>query len=421
MGQRTRRFFPRQVYSDGTIVGYLPAKLNEGLALFHCVHDDGDTEDLDEREAETAVDNFAKKFTKIADSKKAEARRKTQRQRQAEKLAAAQNSLRELGKKMPVECVGYLESTPSVATPVYWSSSSTSSAVSRGRSGSGNASGTGGGSASGTGGGGASGGSNSEDGSSVVSELVVLKRFRDASEAAVALLTCWESQGHGQGLDGEREDGEGSSNASAKGPGPATTLNTAFLRSRLAEMKKCILRCCQGLDVHPNPKGVSGRRATGGGCQWALDGPTYLGFKWQFALPEVPAEEGSDNEGDEEQQQQQRDEREDRDGENQGDEEEEGTRKEDTRKEQRVVATVATSNVAIAVVMEDRTKVDEEGVEGNDRTMSARRSQKPQRRLTETVIVPLTKSVGSRDQLVEVEVQTVRRLRACPELAGNAP
>ena len=255
VGQRTRRFFPRNIYSDGTIVGYLPAKLNEGLALFHCVHDDGDTEDLDEREAETAVDNYAKKFTKIADSKKAEGRRKTQRQRQADKLAAAQNSLRELGKKIPVECVGYLETTISGSTPMYWSengdssssSSSSSSSAAKNR-----------GSSISSGNSGSSGGSGGNDaGSSVASELVVLKRFRDVNEAAVSLLTCWENQG--QGLDDdeneEEEEEEKGGSTITKGQGQGSgSLNTAFLRSRLAEMKKCILRCCQGLEVHPNPK-----------------------------------------------------------------------------------------------------------------------------------------------------------------------
>ena len=89
----------------------------------------------------------------------------------------------------------------------------------------------------------------------MASELVVLKRFRDVNEAAVSLLTCWESQGQGLDDDENEEEEEKGGSATTKGQGQGSgTLNTAFLRSRLAEMKKCILRCCQGLEVHPNPK-----------------------------------------------------------------------------------------------------------------------------------------------------------------------
>jgi hypothetical protein len=52
LGRRCRRFFPRHGLSDGTIVGYLSAQANEGLMLFHCVHTDGDCEDLGERGSE---------------------------------------------------------------------------------------------------------------------------------------------------------------------------------------------------------------------------------------------------------------------------------------------------------------------------------------------------------------------------------
>ena len=125
-------------------------------------------------------------------------------------------------------------------------------------------------------------------------------------------------------------------------------------------------------------------------------------------MPEIPTEEGgSENEGDDPDQQ----EREDRD-----DDDDDGGQKTGG------AGVGVGATVAMAVVMEDRTRSEEEGLEGSAEKSSsstARRSHKSQRRINETVIVPLTKSVGSHEQLVEVEVQTVRRLRACPELAGN--
>ena len=143
-----------------------------------------------------------------------------------------------------------------------------------------------------------------------------------------------------------------------------------------------------------------------------------IGFKWQFALPELPAEEASDNEGEDQEREREQQERED---EARGDDEEEGVQKTTGVG----VGVGVGPTVAIGVVMEPRTKLEEDAMTldgSHDRgipTMSARRSQKPQRKMNETVIVPLTKSVGSHEQLVEVEVQTVRRLRACPELAGD--
>jgi hypothetical protein len=59
VGSRCRRFFQGYGKSDGTIVGHLIAKKNEGLALLHCLHDDGDEEDLGEEEAATAVSDFS--------------------------------------------------------------------------------------------------------------------------------------------------------------------------------------------------------------------------------------------------------------------------------------------------------------------------------------------------------------------------
>lgn len=44
IGKEARRFFEDYGLSDGVIVAYLPADLNEGLALWHMEHDDGDSE-----------------------------------------------------------------------------------------------------------------------------------------------------------------------------------------------------------------------------------------------------------------------------------------------------------------------------------------------------------------------------------------
>ena len=202
-------------------MGYLQARLNEGLALLHCVHDDGDTEDLEEHEAETAVEDFKHDFVKVSDSRKNEARRKQQRQRQLDKAAAAAQSLRELGKKMPVECIGYQVQRP--AQTASHSAASSSSA--------------------------------SESASvpapaPASAELVVLKRFRDSHEAALALQSCWESQGAEDDDNAAAAAANGAAAGASGGAGKSAggLLTTVLGRSRVAEMKKGILRCCQGLD-----------------------------------------------------------------------------------------------------------------------------------------------------------------------------
>jgi hypothetical protein len=56
LGSRVRRFFSGHGFSDGRLIGYLPAASNEdGTVLWHMEHDDGDSEDLDQEEAEMAV------------------------------------------------------------------------------------------------------------------------------------------------------------------------------------------------------------------------------------------------------------------------------------------------------------------------------------------------------------------------------
>mmetsp|Transcript_16695 Transcript_16695/g.33761 ORF Transcript_16695/g.33761 Transcript_16695/m.33761 type:complete len:1121 (+) Transcript_16695:152-3514(+) len=56
IGQRVTRIFDKKP-SDGTIVSWLPPQEGEG-ALWHVEHDDGDSEDLEENEAEDALEEF---------------------------------------------------------------------------------------------------------------------------------------------------------------------------------------------------------------------------------------------------------------------------------------------------------------------------------------------------------------------------
>jgi hypothetical protein len=58
LGRRGRRFFQGHGYSNGTVVGYLPASSNEGLELWHIQHDDGDGEDLELHELNDALRDF---------------------------------------------------------------------------------------------------------------------------------------------------------------------------------------------------------------------------------------------------------------------------------------------------------------------------------------------------------------------------
>ena len=392
VGQRTRRFFPRQGHSDGSIVGYLPARLNEGLALLHCVHDDGDTEDLEEREAETAVEDFKSNFTKVSDSKKSEARRKQMRQRRLDKVAAAAHSLRELGKKIPVECLGYQVEVQAPQQAAQAASHATASSS-----------------------------------AAKPAELVVLKRFRDTSEAALALLTCWESQAAGDADgdgDGEGDAANGTVTATGgAGKGGGGVLSTVLGRSRIAEMKKGILRCCQGLDQGSKAGAGGGRspRNKKGAPAPGTFGSTFLGFKWQFALPELPPEPTSDVESGEDDDDDDDDDEEDgpkaADGDEDDNADEEGgkegvevevvetgpRRVKQPRRNTEIVAVPLTLAAAAAVasgaVCEDLADV----------SASGKRQRGPSG-------APVTSSTGIADT-VDMDIDVVRRLRACPELA----
>eukprot|EP01041_Mallomonas_annulata_P007822 gene7822-15997_t len=58
LGRRVRRFFSGIGVSDGVLTAFLSADRNEGEALWHMRHDDGDEEDLDEPEVLSALKHF---------------------------------------------------------------------------------------------------------------------------------------------------------------------------------------------------------------------------------------------------------------------------------------------------------------------------------------------------------------------------
>lgn len=58
IGRRGRRFFDSHGKSDGTIVAFMRSGLNDGIALWHMEHDDGDCEDLDAKDLERVLAFF---------------------------------------------------------------------------------------------------------------------------------------------------------------------------------------------------------------------------------------------------------------------------------------------------------------------------------------------------------------------------
>ena len=64
---------------EGQITGWLPKRFNDGIALWHVVHDDGDEEDLEENEAEEAIAAFeAKQITELSATAMVPKKRKIQ-------------------------------------------------------------------------------------------------------------------------------------------------------------------------------------------------------------------------------------------------------------------------------------------------------------------------------------------------------
>ena len=59
IGTRVRRFFGEGLISDGVVQSYLPPSRNDGVPLWHMVHDDHDEEDLDEDELKMAMEAHA--------------------------------------------------------------------------------------------------------------------------------------------------------------------------------------------------------------------------------------------------------------------------------------------------------------------------------------------------------------------------
>ncbi|CAM9664916.1 unnamed protein product [Chrysoparadoxa australica] len=50
LGKSIRREFGKHGFSNGKVIGWMPAESNDGLALWHIKHEDGDEEDLEEHE-----------------------------------------------------------------------------------------------------------------------------------------------------------------------------------------------------------------------------------------------------------------------------------------------------------------------------------------------------------------------------------
>ena len=122
LGKRCRRYFTGYGKSDGVLIAHLAGKRNEGLALLHCVHDDGDEEDLDEDEASTAVADVDCDCKTKSESNKLRLARKHQLEAEMQSLVKAQGDsvlgkpantlsraslLAEAYKRAPVECIGY--------------------------------------------------------------------------------------------------------------------------------------------------------------------------------------------------------------------------------------------------------------------------------------------------------------------------
>jgi hypothetical protein len=64
VGRRVRRFFRAIAQpSDATVISFLPAVMNDGIALWHLFHDDGDEEDLDSAEVQRGIRAFETNLT----------------------------------------------------------------------------------------------------------------------------------------------------------------------------------------------------------------------------------------------------------------------------------------------------------------------------------------------------------------------
>jgi hypothetical protein len=257
VGCRCRRYFSGYGKSDGVLVAHLAGKRNEGLTLLHCVHDDGDEEDLDEDEAATAASDFISDCKTKNESNKLRLQRKHQLELEVQALLRAQGEtqvvraattlsraavISDACKRAPVECIGYhmTSITPSSASDVGGPRTHTES--------------------------------NALDTPSVQTP-VVLKRFSNAKEAATRMMKSMI--GSSGSLELSSSNGISISRIQDEGGGTGTGRkdigtegggvggSDVAERVRLSAWWKEIVRCCRGQRAY------------------------FLGLKWQFAFPRL--------------------------------------------------------------------------------------------------------------------------------------
>lgn len=254
VGSRCRRYFSGYGKSDGVLVAYLAGKRNEGLALLHCVHDDGDEEDLDEEEATTAAHDFKFDCRTKSESNKQRLARKHQLEHEMQSLVRAQGEsqavkivststkaslLAEAYKRVPVECIGYLiagekRNGQNKEGQMADSHSPTKSPV----------------------------------GPVSVITPIVLKRFSNAREAARLIMRCIS----GDTISYERDTDTTTTDVDVMEAAAVIKKDVDMVvgekgetaeRLRISAWKKEIVRCCRGKRAY------------------------FLGLKWQFVFPRV--------------------------------------------------------------------------------------------------------------------------------------
>lgn len=255
VGCRCRRYFTGYGKSDGVLVAHLAGKRNEGLTLLHCVHDDGDEEDLDEEEAATAASDFNTDCKTKSESNKMRLARKHQLDLEVQALVRAQGEtqvvraattlsraavLAEACKRAPVECIGYYM-TAAIPSSVDDISLTTTP-------------------------------SKTPDTPSAQT-AVVLKRFSNAREAATLMMRSvadssapaelTSDTGVSVSVPQTQSEGGGASVGSGKKDSTTDGGSEVAERVRLSAWWKEILRCCRGQRAY------------------------FLGLKWQFAFPRL--------------------------------------------------------------------------------------------------------------------------------------
>jgi hypothetical protein len=255
VGCRCRRYFSGYGKSDGVLVAHLAGKRNEGLTLLHCVHDDGDEEDLDEEEAATAASDFNSDCKTKNESNKLRLQRKHQLELEVQALLRAQGEtqvvraattlsraavISDACKRAPVECIGYhvASITPSSASDISGPRAHAES--------------------------------NALETPSVQTP-VVLKRFSNAKEAATRMMKSMAgcsgstelSSSNGILISQTQSEGGGASTGRKDSGTEGGGGNDVTERMRLSAWWKEIVRCCRGQRAY------------------------FLGLKWQFAFPRL--------------------------------------------------------------------------------------------------------------------------------------